>query len=119
PTERHLRHLDFKILNGVLTGLDVLVHDYRRLIFLTTGVIVLVSAFGLTKLEALSYMVDDLPEESPLKKELLFFEENFTGVMPLEIVVNTGTKKGVQNLNNLRLINEFELFLDSLEGISQ
>jgi predicted RND superfamily exporter protein len=63
--------------------------------------------------------VDDLPEDSPLAKQLHFFEENFSGVMPLEIIVDTGNKKGVQNLSNLRKINEFEMFLDSLEGISQ
>jgi predicted RND superfamily exporter protein len=64
-------------------------------------------------------MVDDLPEDSPLKQDLYFFEEHFSGVMPLEIIIDTGTKKGVRNLKNLRKINELELFLDSLDYISQ
>ena len=119
PSTRHLRHLDFKMLNGALIGLDVLVHKHRKLVFLVTIAIVAVSVVGISRLESISYMVDDLPEDSPLKKELTFFEKNFSGVMPLEIIVDTGTKKGVQNLANLRKINEFELFLDSLEGISQ
>lgn len=119
PSDRHLKHLDFKMLNGFLVGLDVLVHKHRKLIFTTTAVIVLASVYGITKIESISYMVDDLPEESPLAKQLAFFEENFSGVMPLEVIVDTGTKKGVQNLGNLRKINEFEVWLDSLDGISQ
>lgn len=119
PSDRHLKHLDFKMLNGVLMGMDVLVHKHRKLIFTTTIVIVLASLYGITKLQSISYMVDDLPEDSPLAKQLEFFEENFSGVMPLEVIVDTGTKKGVQNLGNLRKINEFEVWLDSLQGISQ
>ena len=119
PSDRHLKHLDFKMLNGALVGLDVLVHKHRKLVFTATILIVLGSIYGLTKLESNSYMVDDLPEDSPLAQQLKFFEENFSGVMPLEIIVDTGTKKGVQKLSNLRKIDEFETFLDSLEGISQ
>ncbi len=119
PSDRHLKHLDFKMLNGALVGLDVLVHKYRPLIFITTGAIIGVCIYGVLQLRSESFMVDDLPEDSPLAKQLHFFEENFSGVMPLEIIVDTGNKKGVQKLSNLRKINEFEMFLDSLEGISQ
>lgn len=119
PSHRHLKHLDFKTLNRALVGLDVLVHKYRPLIFITTISLVAISLYGVTQLKSLSFMVDDLPEESPLAKQLQFFEENFSGVMPLELIVDTGAKKGVQKLANLRKIDEFEMFLDSLKGISQ
>ena len=35
-------------------------------------------------------------------KDLKFFESNFSGVMPLEIVVDTKMKKGIQNLTYLK-----------------
>ncbi len=37
-----------------------------------------------------SRIVDDLPEDNPVLTDLRFFEANFHGVMPLEIVVATG-----------------------------
>jgi predicted RND superfamily exporter protein len=119
PKARHLKHLDFIPLDKVLSGLDVIVHKHPYTIFITSIVIVVISIGGLLKIEAVSYMVDDLPENSHVKEDLAFFESNFAGVMPLEIVVDTGVKKGVQNLRNLRKINEFEMFLDSLSYISQ
>ncbi|MFY0605717.1 MAG: MMPL family transporter [Cyclobacteriaceae bacterium] len=119
PTSRHLKHLDFKMLNGVLAWLDVIVHRRRSLIFITTGALMVVCVYGVLQLKSISYMVDDLPEDSPLAKQLQFFEENFSGVMPLEVIVDTGKKKGVQKLSNLRKIDELEVFLDSLEGIGQ
>jgi predicted RND superfamily exporter protein len=39
--------------------------------------------------------------------------------MPLEMVVDTGKRRGVIDVKNLQKIDEFELFLDSLQPISK
>ncbi|PIB36688.1 hypothetical protein BFP72_15395 [Reichenbachiella sp. 5M10] len=119
PSQRHLKHLEFKPLDKVLNALDLLVHRYKHVVFMVTGVVVIVCFYGISKIQAVSYMVDDLPEDSQIKKDLDFFEENFAGVMPLEIVIDTQKKNGVQNLNNLRKIDEFEVFLDSIKYVSK
>ena len=119
PSQKHLKHLKFKMLDWVIKKIDILVHKMRPLIFVLTIIVVVISAYGLSRIEAVSYMVDDIPENSPLKKDLEFFEQNFAGVMPLEVIIDTGDKKGVQNLRNLRKINEFEEFISSIDGISQ
>lgn len=119
PTQKHLKHLKFKMLDWMIRKIDILVHSYRPLIFILTLIVVVISAYGLAQIKAVSYMVDDIPEKSPLKKDLRFFEQNFSGIMPLEVIIDTGAKKGVQNLRNLRKINEFETFISSIDGISQ
>lgn len=119
PSKKHLKHLDFKLLDKVIQSLDYVVHEMRPAIFAFTIAIVGISAYGLSQIEAVSFMVDDIPEKSPIKKDLDFFEENFSGIMPLEVIIDTGAKKGVQNLRNLRKIDEFETFLSSMDYISQ
>ncbi|MDP4679545.1 MAG: MMPL family transporter [Cyclobacteriaceae bacterium] len=119
PSKKHTKHLEFKPLDKVLTAFDLLVHRHKYFIFFIAGVVCIISIIGINKIEAVSFMVDDLPEESSVKKDLYFFEENFSGVMPLEIVIDTGVKKGVRNPKNLKKIDELEKFLDSLDYISQ
>ncbi|MFT6135050.1 MAG: putative RND superfamily exporter protein [Cyclobacteriaceae bacterium] len=119
PSVRHLKHLEFKTLGWALDFLDHIVHKHRIGIFIMTFIITVIAGYGVTQIKAVSFMVDDLPEKSPLKQDLVFFERNFSGIMPLEIVIDTGTKKGVQNLKNLRAIDQLETFLDSIEFISQ
>lgn len=119
PSDRHLSHLSFSLLDKVLTAFDLLVHRHKFYVFNITAIIVVACVFGISKIEAVSFMVDDLPEDSQEKQDLKFFEENFSGVMPLEIIVDTGVKKGVQNIRNLRKVDEFETFLDSLDHISK
>jgi predicted RND superfamily exporter protein len=119
PSVRHLKHLEFKMLNWVLSSLNHLVHRYRIAIFSFTVLVIMIASYGITQIQSVAYMVDDLPAKSQLKLDLDFFEDNFSGIMPLEMVIDTGKKKGVQNLRNLRAINELQSFLDSIEYISQ
>jgi predicted RND superfamily exporter protein len=51
-------------------------------------------------------------------KDLKFFEKNFSGVMPLEIVVDTKMKRGVQNLNTLKKVDRLENFLSDKSYVS-
>ncbi len=119
PSQKHLKHLKFKMMDGVLTFIDFIVRRFRPVVFIITIAVVVVSAMGLTRLHAVSYMVDDLPENSPVILDLRFFEQNFSGIMPLEVIVDTGSKKGVQSLRNLRKIDQLETYLSSIEFISQ
>jgi uncharacterized protein len=52
--------------------------------------------------------VDDIPHRDPLYVDLLFFEKNFKGIMPFEIMVDTKKKKGAITLNNLRKIDRLQ-----------
>lgn len=119
PSAKHLKHLDVKGFDKILTTVDLMVHRHRPFIYTTTLVIVALAIFGMTKLHSVSYMVDDLPEESVVKKDLEFFEQNFSGVMPLEIVINTGKRRGVIDVKTLKKIDEFEQFLDAQKDISK
>lgn len=119
PSRRQMRHLEFKPLGAALHSLDLLVHRNKYRIFLVTSVIVVISAIGINKVHSISYMVDDIPAESQVRKDLTFFENNFSGIMPLEIVVDLGQRRGITNIRNLQKLEEFERFLDSQEDISK
>lgn len=119
PQEKHLRHLDFGLQAKFLTGIDILVHRHKYRIFFVTGAIVVVSLIGVYKIESVSFMVDDIPKEGKIKQDMLFFEDNFQGVMPLEIVVDTGKKRGIMRLENLKKVDELQDFLVQQPSISK
>ena len=119
PKPKHLRHLNFKIMNKFVRDLDLLVHRHRILIYVVSATLAVVSVIGLLKLESLSFIVDDVPEESQIKKDLKFFEANFSGIMPLEVMVDTGKRRGVLDVKNLKKIESFESFMDSISVVSR
>jgi predicted RND superfamily exporter protein len=119
PRPKHLRHLDFRILGKFIRANDLMVHRHRMTIYSVAIGLAVISAFGMYRLQSVSFIVDDIPEESQIKKDLHFFEENFSGIMPLEIMVDTGKRRGILEVKNLRTISDFENFLDSITVVSR
>jgi hypothetical protein len=119
PHGKQLKHLKFKALDFALTSLDLLVHRHRYRVFVFTGALLVVAIFGVLRLKAVTFIVDDVPKDSQVKKDLAFFEENFSGIMPLEIIVDTGKKKGILRQGFIREVNELENYLDSQVVISK
>jgi predicted RND superfamily exporter protein len=118
PSEKQLEHLDSKPLVGIVHFLDFIVLRRRRTIYLTAAVLVGLSAIGISRIEAVSFMVDDLPKKSSVNEDLSFFEARFGGVMPLEFVVDTKQPKGLLKLPNLQKIDQFDKFLQAQPELS-
>ena len=96
PKARHTKYLDNPRLNRWLDRLERWSINHRKLIYVVTGVIIAISAAGIMQLKSVGYIVDDLPKTDKLYTDLKFFETNFKGVMPLEIVVDTKQKNGLR-----------------------
>lgn len=118
PSEKQLKHLEIKAFDKVLNTVDLLVNRYRTVTYIVTTIVVALAVVGMMRLHSISFMVDDLPEESVVKKDLEFFEHNFSGIMPLEMVVDTGRPKGLRNMKTLKKIEELEQFLGAQKDIS-
>jgi len=118
PKKNQLKHLEFKAVGKFLGLLDLIVHRHRYRVFAVTAIILTFAIVGLTRLYSVAYMVDDIPEKSELKQDLYFFEDNFSGVMPLEIIIDFGRPKSTINARNLRKVDRLERALEPLENIS-
>lgn len=120
PKSRHTKYLHNATLNKWLDRLERWSLNHRKLIYAVTVVIVAVSLAGIFKLKSEGYIVDDLPKTDKLYTDLKFFETNFKGVMPLEIVVDTKKKYGVtRNLGNLERIDSLSQFIRNINGIAR
>ena len=114
PKDRHTKYLRNRFLEKVLIKIEHWVMQRRALVIGFTSVVVLVAVIGIFKLKSVGYIVDDLPKKDKIYTDLKWFEKNFNGVMPLEIVVDTKRKNGVtSNLNTIQKIDEFSAFIAS------
>lgn len=120
PKSRHTRYLQNPGLNRWLGRLERWSLNHRKLIYLVTSVLVIVSVMGLLRLKSLGHIVDDLPKNDRVYADLRFFESNFKGVMPLEIIIDTRKKFGAsRNLNNLERIDSLTQYLSGMSAIAK
>ncbi len=112
PNANHTKYLDNKIVQKWLGSLEKWSLNHRKLIYGFTGLVLIISIFGIMRLKSVGYIVDDLPKKDKLYTDLKFFETHFKGVMPLEILVDTKKRYGVsRNLQNLERIDSLAQFL--------
>jgi len=84
---------------------------HKKIVYGITIVVLIFSVIGIFKLKSVAYIVDDLPKTDKIYTDLKFFEKNFKGVMPLEIVLDTKKPKGI--LKSTVDINKIAFFQDS------
>lgn len=112
PKEKHTRYLYNPRLNRWLGRLEKWSLSHRRQIYIITTALVVIAVAGALRLQSNAYMVDDVPKTDKIYTDLKFFEKNFKGVMPLEIIIDTKKKYGVtRNFNNLVKIDSFAQYL--------
>lgn len=120
PKSRHTKYLTNRSLNRMLDRLERWSLNHRKFIYGITIIAIAIAAMGIFKLKTVGYIVDDIPKSDKLYTDLKFFEKNFKGVMPLEIVVDTKKKYGVsRNLNNLQKIDSLAKFMSSMPEIGK
>jgi len=108
PKARHLSHLDRRWLDRAVEWIVRMSRERRPLIYAITTFCTVIAVLGIFKLKDESRIVDDLPEDSPVLTDLRFFEANFNGVMPLEIVVDTRKNGGALKDITLKRIEKLE-----------
>jgi len=106
PKYRHTKHLDKIWINKLVERLVFLVQYKRKQIYFITTILIVFGVFGILNIKTTGNLSDELPKEGALYKDLKFFESNFGGVMPLEVVINTKKKKGLLKSYNLRKIEQ-------------
>ena len=111
PTEKHLGHLESPWLEKVLDFLVRIVTYHRKAIYITTIALFGLGLAGIMLIHTTGNIVDDLPEDDRVITDMRWFESNFNGVMPFEIMVD-GKKKGqITKDKNLAKIEELQTLL--------
>lgn len=113
PKVRHIRYLNSSWMEKLLTILTRWVFEKRKLVYGITFIAIVLALVGITRLESVGYIVDDLPKSGKIYQDLKFFEQHFEGVMPLEIVVDSRKKQGALTLPFLQKMDELATHIRS------
>ncbi len=108
PKPRHVAHLDRKWLDRAVEWIVRMSLTRRPLIYVVTGLVTALAVVGMLRMKDESRIVDDLPEDNPVLTDLRFFERNFSGVMPLEIVIDSKKRGAALKDATLKRIEKLE-----------
>jgi hypothetical protein len=110
PKVKHTKHLEGKRINKVLDYIIHLVTHQRKTVYTSITIITIAAIIGMLKISVLGFVVDDFPKKDKVYADLRFFEKNFNGVLPFEILIDTKKPNGVfdDNARALYKINALQ-----------
>jgi predicted RND superfamily exporter protein len=119
PKEKHLYHLSKTYLSAVLNWVEYAVRYNRRIIYTIYGLLLVFSIIGISQMKVSGSLIGEMPKSASFFKDIIFFEKEFNGVMPLEIMINTKHKKGVMKLSTMKKMDELQKTISQMPELSK
>jgi hydrophobe/amphiphile efflux-3 (HAE3) family protein len=108
PKKRHTKFLESRVTNFVVEKIKYIIAGKRTKTYVITVVITIIGIFGVAQLKTSGYLVDDIPKNHPMYKDLMFFEDELNGIIPFEIMIDTKKPKGILRLSTLKKIDQLQ-----------
>lgn len=108
PKYKHLKHLNKTWINSFVNWIERMVKEQRITISITALLLLCASIIGIYNIKISGSLIEDMPKDTGFFDDIRFFEKEYEGIMPLEIMVDTKKKKGVMNLATLKRIDRLQ-----------
>ena len=119
PKEKHLKHLGKKWIEGFVDWMERMVRNKRITIYIVSLILLIASIIGIYQIRISGSLIEDMPKKTEFYKDIKFFEQEFDGIMPLEILIDTKRKKSVMKLTTLKRMEELSVLIEEQPELSK
>lgn len=119
PKEKHLEHLKRNYTRSLMTWIEKMVRQNKNHVYIVAVFLFVVSLYGAFQINTSGSLIEDMPKKTGFFKDILFFEKEFDGIMPLEITIDTKRKKGVMKLSTLEKMDELQKTIEEIPELSK
>ncbi|AUC19103.1 efflux RND transporter permease subunit, partial [Polaribacter reichenbachii] len=119
PKKKHLNHLERRWIENVVNWMEKMVREQRIAVYFTTVIFIVLSIIGVYKIRVSGSLIEDMPKSMGFYKDIKFFENEFGGIMPLEILIDTKKEKGVMKLSTLKKMDKINETIEAFPELSK
>jgi predicted RND superfamily exporter protein len=119
PKERHLDHLERSYAVSFLNWIQKTIKNKRTIVYIVAISLLTAGTIGIFKMRISGSLIEDMPKKAAFYEDIVFFEKEFDGIMPIEIMIDTKRKKGVMKLTTLKRMDELQQTIDSIPELSK
>ena len=119
PKNKHLKHLNKRWINSFVDWMEKMVRNNRIAIYIVSIGLLCLSIIGIYTIKISGSLIEDMPKKAEFFKSIRFFEKEYKGIMPLEILIDTKRKKGVMKLATLKRMDELQTYIEEIPEFSK
>ena len=114
PKYKHLKHLNKSWINTFVNWMERMVRERRITIYITALLLIIFSIIGIYNIKISGSLIEDMPKNTGFFDDIRFFEKEYEGIMPVEILVDTKRERGVMRLATLKRIDELQQVIQEI-----
>ena len=118
PNKKHLNHLKNKSIDRFVGWMEGIVSHRRINTYIISLVLLVASIIGIYQIRISGSILEDMPQKKEFFKDILFFDQEFNGIVPLEILIDTKRKNGVVKLPTLKRMDALGKSIDAIPELS-
>lgn len=118
PKTKHLKHLNRAWIGSFVDWMEKMVKEHRILIYVMSISVLCLSIIGIYNIKLSGSLIEDMPKDAQFYHDIKFFEKEYEGIMPLEILVDTKRKKGVMKSATLKRMDQLQSFIEEQPELS-
>ena len=118
PNKKHLKHLENIYIKKIVKWLEERVRKKRLNTYIISLISLILGIIGIYQIEISGSIIEDMPKKSKFFQDIKFFDNEFNGIVPIEINIDTRRRKGVNNLTTIKKINRLSEYVSSIPELS-
>ena len=118
PNKKHLQHLNNNYVNKFVKWMEDKVKHKRINVFIISIISLMFGIIGIYQINISGSIIEDMPKKSAFFKDILFFDEEFNGIVPIEVIIDTKRKGGVNRLSTIKRIDRLEKYIEDIPELS-
>ena len=118
PNKKHLQHLNNNYINKFVIWMEDKVKHKRINVFIISIISLMFGIIGIYQINISGSIIEDMPKKSAFFKDILFFDEEFNGIVPIEVIIDTKRKGGVNRLSTIKRIDQLEKYIEDIPELS-
>ena len=118
PNKKHLNHLKNKSIDSFVKWMENNVRHKRINTYVISIITLIISIIGIYTINISGSILEDMPKKQPFFKDILFFDKEFDGIVPLEILIDTKRKDGVRKLSTLKRMERLNESIAAIPELS-
>lgn len=119
PPEKHLKHIENKGSGLIIGNIINILRNHRPKVYVGIVAVIIFAIIGSYKIKVSGSLIEDMSKKTQFYKDIVFFEKEFGGILPLEIVIDTKREKGVMKLATLKRIEALENEIEKIPELSK
>ena len=119
PDKKHLEHQNKKWITSLLNWMVGVVKNKKIEVYVISVIMLALSIIGIYKIEISGSFIDDMPRNTEFFEDILYYEDEFNGILPLEIYIDSKRKKAITRLSTIKKMKVVEDIISKFPELSR